>query len=97
MSDMTPDEVSEVRLKLAEVEFRAKSDESYLKRLQDDPSGVLKAAGFDDPMVQELTAQLTGDYEQFANRADGCSVCDPWTCWITGCCHFTLVEPGPIA
>lgn len=93
MNDPTPEEISEIRLKVVEVEFRAKSDESYLQRLRDDPLGVLKDAGFEDPTAEQLAAELSGDYGAVEQADRGCSKCDPFTCIVTGCCFFTLIDP----
>jgi hypothetical protein len=71
-------------MKAAEVEFRAKSDAMYFKRLQDDPERVLRDEGFDEPTVDEFAAQLRGD------RPNPCGDwCDGLTCIVTSCCFFT--------
>jgi hypothetical protein len=89
MNGPTPEELREIRLKAAEVEFRAKSDTRYFKRLQDDPEQVLREEGFDDPTVQEFAAQLRG-------KPDPCGdFCDGLTCIITSCCFFTMDRLPP--
>jgi hypothetical protein len=91
---MNPDEVTSIRRKLAEVEFRAKADESFLAQLQEDPIGILRSEGFDDPVARELASQLQGEYEEAADEARPmCSECDPFTCLVTGCCYWTTVPP----
>ena len=92
MTGPTPDDLSELRLKVVEVEFRAKSDEAYLERLRADPVGVLQTHGFDDPMAERLASELRGEYATEASEP-GCPKCDPFTCIITGCCFFTTLEP----
>jgi hypothetical protein len=79
----TPEEIQKIRLKAAEVEFRAKSDVLFFKRLQDDPEQVLRAEGFDDPTTQEFVSELQGDSGRCGD------FCDGLTCIITSCCFFT--------
>jgi hypothetical protein len=86
MSDMTPEEVSDIRLKVAELEFRAKSDEAFLKQLQAEPEKVLQDWGFETAAADDIAAELKGDRPR-------CDKCDPFTCIITGCCFFTTLPP----
>jgi hypothetical protein len=90
MNTPTPDEIYQIRLKAAEVEFRAKSDSMYFKRLQDDPERLLREEGFDEPTVDEFVAQLKAE-------ADPCGdICDGLSCLVTICCYYTLVPlPEP--
>jgi hypothetical protein len=87
-------DIKEIRLKSAKVEFQAKSDPAFLKRLQDNPLAVLQAEGFDYSTAQELTSQLRADP---AAKAGMCAECDPATCWVTACCWYTLEPPTPTA
>jgi hypothetical protein len=82
--------IKEVRLLSAKVEFQAKSDPAFLKRLQDDPVAVLQAEGFDYPTAQEIATQLRTDS---AVPAEMCPECDTVTCWVTACCWYTLEPP----
>jgi hypothetical protein len=89
VSNPAPEGISEIRRKIAEVEFRAKSEALYFKRLQDDPEQVLREEGFDEPTAREFLAQLRGE------RDNPCGdFCDGLTCIITSCCFFTL-NPAP--
>lgn len=90
MSEPTPEKISETRLKLAQLEYRVKSDLVFHQQLKDDPVGKLQAEGFDDPMAQRIAGQLTGAVDHPECPED---ICDPWTCIVTGCCWWTLVEP----
>jgi hypothetical protein len=82
-------DIREIRLKSAKVEFQAKSDPAFLKRLRDDPLAVLQAEGFDYPVAQELKSQLQ-DPAFLAGRCP--DKCDPLSCIVTTCCWFTLEE-----
>jgi hypothetical protein len=90
-----PMDIREIRLKLAKVEFQAKSDAAFLERLRDDPLAVLQAEGFDYSTAQEITSQLR-DPAALRQRCPP-DLCDPLTCVITACCFFTLdqLPPGP--
>jgi hypothetical protein len=87
-------DINEVRLKSAKVEFQAKSDPAFLKRLKDDPIAVLQAEGFDYSVAQNLATQLRGDPNE---KAAMCSDCDPLTCIVTACCWYTTEEPTKTA
>ena len=76
-------DVTEVRQKSLKVEFKAKSDPAFLKRLQDDPVAVLQAEGFDLTAAQEVASQLRDDPTAVAGK------CDPLTCIVTTCTWFT--------
>jgi hypothetical protein len=95
VSEPTPDEVAQTRLKIAELEFRAKSDQMFLRELRADPVRVLQAQGFEDPMANEVARQLSGDSAAAKSDDSGCPVCDLWTCIATGCCWFTSGHPPP--
>jgi hypothetical protein len=82
-------DIKEIRLKSAKVEFQAKSDPAFLKRLRDDPMAVLQAEGLDYPAAQELTAQLRDPVALAARCPDKC---DPLSCIVTTCCWFTLEQ-----
>lgn len=86
-------DIKHVRLTAAKIEFQAKSDPAFLKRLKDDPIAVLQAEGLDYSVAQDFASQLRGDV--VAARASHCpdSLCDPLTCIVTACCWFTTVEP----
>lgn len=97
MNPVSPEEISELRLKMVKVEFYAKSDGSYLARLREDPIAVLREEGFEDPVANEIAQQLRGDYgDESSASAPHCPKCDPWSCIVTGCCLFTLVEPTDV-
>ena len=83
-------DIKEIRLKAAKVEFLAKSDATFLKRLQEDPMAVLQAEGFDYPGAEKLTSQLRSDPAELAEQCPG--KCDPLSCIVTTCCWFTLEE-----
>jgi hypothetical protein len=87
-------DIKEIRLMSAKVEFQAKSDPAFLKRLQDDPMAVLQAEGFDYAVAQDLTTQLRGDQ---AAKLRMCADCDPLTCLVTACCWYTTEEPTKTA
>jgi hypothetical protein len=99
MDPRSPEEVTAVRRKVAEVEFRAKADASFLAQLREDPIRVLQTEGFDDPMAHELSSQLRGEVPQAADEASSmCADCDPFTCIVTSCCWFTTEPPvEPVA
>ncbi len=92
MSNDTPERIAEIRLKAAEVEFRAKSSTLYFKQLQEYPDRVLSEAGFDAPTASVFIAQLRGE------RDDPCGdICDGITCLVTSCCWWTLnPQPEPV-
>ena len=76
-------DVTEVRQKALTVEFKAKSDAAFLKRLREDPVAVLQAEGFDLTTAQKVSSQLQDD------PAAGPGKCDPATCLFTTCRWFT--------
>jgi hypothetical protein len=86
-------DIKAIRLAAAKIEFQAKSDPAFLKRLKDDPIAVLQAEGLDYSVAQEFASQLRGD--PLTTRASHCpdSLCDPLTCLVTACCWYTTVEP----
>jgi hypothetical protein len=93
MSEYGPEQISAIRKKAAEIEFRAKSDAMYFERLRRDPDEVLLEAGFDEFTRNEFKAQLGA-----SPGPCPVDVCDPLSCIITSCCWFTTVEPPePIA
>jgi hypothetical protein len=77
-------DITEIRQKSVKVEFQAKSDPAFLKRLQADPVAVLQEEGFDLPTAQEVASQLRGDEASVVGGK-----CDPLTCIITTCRWFT--------
>ena len=78
-------DIKEIRQKTVKVEFQAKSDPAFLKRLQEDPVAVLQAEGFDLTTAQEVASQLRGDPIT--------KWCDGITCYITSCSFFTANPP----
>ena len=83
-------DIKEIRLKAAKVEFQAKSDPAFLKRLKNDPIAVLQGEGLDYSAAQEVASQLTDDPTVQEARCPG--KCDPLSCIVTTCCWFTLEE-----
>jgi hypothetical protein len=82
-ADRTPEEILEIRRKLIEVEFHAKSDAKFLERLREHPLELLREEGFDDSTTSEILDQLAGDSALEFGK------CDPFTCLVTGCSFFT--------
>jgi hypothetical protein len=92
MLERSPEEILEIREKLAEIEFRAKSDDQFLEDLRARPAELLREYGLDEETTDQVMPQLTG-----ADRASpSCHKCDPFTCWVTGCCFFTTEQPTKI-
>ena len=91
--DSPTGELAELRNKLIELEFRAKSDSAFLERLQQDPQAELLAAGFNQADADRVLPQITGDI------SDDCGGwCDGITCIATGCCFLTAggLPPHPV-
>ncbi len=88
-TERSPEEILEIRSKLVEIEFRCKSDDRFLQDLRDDPVRLLREYGLDEDTTSQVMPQLTGD----ERSSSSCTRCDPFTCWVTGCCFFTTEPP----
>jgi hypothetical protein len=78
-------DLKDIRKRSSQVEFKAKSDPAFLKRLQEDPVTVLQKEGFDPPTAREVASQLRGDAVS--------KWCDGVTCIVTSCSFFTANPP----
>lgn len=87
--ERSPDEILAIREKLVEIEFRAKSDDRFLADLRAAPDRMLREFGLDEYTTDQVLPQLTGA----ARSSPSCHKCDPFTCWVTGCCYFTTEPP----
>ena len=73
--------MDDVRAHAQAIVERAKSDLEFRERLQSDPEGTLKEAGFDDGAIGDLTAEFA--------EVEGHARCT-YTCLISICGYFTL-------
>ncbi len=87
--ERSPDEILEIRQKLVEIEFRAKCDDQFLQDLRAEPAKLLREFGLDEDTTNQVMPQLTGE----DRSSPACHKCDPFTCWVTGCCFFTTEPP----
>jgi hypothetical protein len=90
--ERSPEEILEIRHKLVELEFRCKSDERFLYQLREEPAKLLREFGLDEYTTDQVMPQLTGE----ERSSPSCSKCDPYTCWVTGCCYFTVDPPTKV-
>jgi hypothetical protein len=81
MSEIGPEELLALRVKLTELEFKAKSDPSLLSSLQSEPAETLRAEGFSDVDAESIAPRLGS--EMMPPR------CDPLTCIVTMCSFWT--------
>jgi hypothetical protein len=89
MADRSPEEIAEIRRRMIEVEFRAKSDEDFRERLVRSPLEVLREFGLDEATTNEILPEFTGEA-----TVSG-AWCDGITCIITSCNFLTYNDPGP--
>ncbi|MCU7820312.1 hypothetical protein [Kitasatospora sp. DSM 101779] len=80
------DDVAAVRLRLAQIVAQAEADETFRKRLTDDPGSVFTEYRIPEKAVEEYSQVLA----QVRAKADGCS---DFTCISSECgptCYITI-------
>ncbi|MEA2424655.1 MAG: hypothetical protein QOH13_1065 [Thermoleophilaceae bacterium] len=93
------DDVSRIRLRLAEIVLKTESDEEFARRLADNPSAVFFAYGVPDGAVDEINAvsqeEDRGGAEEICIHTKGCA---DFTCFTSACpntCKITIVIDAP--
>ena len=82
--------IQELRRKALELEFRAKSDASFMEKLRAEPLATLREAGIADPYAEQAADELQGTGHVNMLDAGPCGDwCDGITCIVTSCCFFT--------
>ena len=86
--------VKEIRTQLDDILDRARNDESFGKRLNSDPEGTLREAGFYSRAIGEVSDEIKqfaqgkrtkSEYEQMLPQLR----CDYTTCWVSWCNYWT--------
>lgn len=80
MSNLSHNEVDQVRSQAQQIVERAKADTAFKQQLKGNPEGALEAAGFPNNHIGEFARELGGDQ---ADVAGYCSVTCLVTCIIT--------------
>lgn len=99
--------LSAIRLRLAEIVSKADGDPEFHKKLKANPAAVLKEYGIPDNAV-EMISQANGERRRAAAAiADGdptgcihTNGCQDFTCWSSSCpnsCYVSVVIDAPDA
>jgi hypothetical protein len=95
------DDLSRIRLRLAEIALQADADEEFAQRLAKDPSAIFFAYGVPDGAVKEINA--VSQDEELGGEGEICihtKGCSDFTCFSSKCpntCKITIVIDAPDA
>jgi hypothetical protein len=82
--------VGDIRDQLDAILDRARGDEEFGRRLNEDPEGTLREGGLQSEAIGEVSAEIRlfneggGGSDAYSPRRP----CDYTTCWISWCDHW---------
>ncbi len=108
---MADDDVTAVRLRLAQIVAQAESDDAFRQRLADDPAAVLAEYDVPDGTIEEYSQAISAERSGglvLADEGEGedpvicihTNGCSDFTCIVTRCgptCYVTIVVDAPDA